>query len=61
MNFFFLLAEEMREIMARLGFRTINEMVGRVDRLDTRQAIGHWKAAGLDFSKVLFKPEVRRK
>ena len=38
-NFFFLLAEELREIMARLGFRTINEMVGRVDRLDIRQAI----------------------
>ena len=45
-NFFFLLAEEMREIMARLGFRTINEMVGRVDRLDTRKAIQHWKASG---------------
>jgi glutamate synthase domain-containing protein 2/glutamate synthase domain-containing protein 1/glutamate synthase domain-containing protein 3 len=62
-NFFFLLAEEMREIMARLGFRTINEMVGRVDRLDTRKAIQHWKAKGLDFSKVLMKaqagPEVK--
>jgi glutamate synthase domain-containing protein 2/glutamate synthase domain-containing protein 3 len=57
-NFFFLLAEEMREVMARLGFRTINEMVGRVDRLDTRKAIKHWKASGLDFSKVLYKPEV---
>jgi glutamate synthase domain-containing protein 2/glutamate synthase domain-containing protein 1/glutamate synthase domain-containing protein 3 len=57
-NFFFLLAEEMREVMARLGFRTINEMVGRVDRLDTRKAIRHWKASGLDFSKVLYKPEV---
>ncbi len=54
-NFFFLLAEEMREIMARLGFRTINEMVGHVDRLDTRKAIQHWKARGLDFSKVLMK------
>jgi glutamate synthase domain-containing protein 2/glutamate synthase domain-containing protein 1/glutamate synthase domain-containing protein 3 len=57
-NFFFLLAEEMREIMAQLGFRTINEMVGRVDRLDTRKAVQHWKARGLDFSKVLYKPEV---
>jgi glutamate synthase domain-containing protein 2/glutamate synthase domain-containing protein 1/glutamate synthase domain-containing protein 3 len=57
-NFFFLLAEEMREIMARLGFRTINEMVGRVDRLDTRTAIHHWKASGLDFSRVLLKPDV---
>ena len=49
-NFFFMLAEELREIMARLGFRTINEMVGRVDLLDTRKAIDHWKAKGLDFS-----------
>ena len=50
-NYFFMLAEELREIMARLGFRTINEMVGRVDRLDTRKAIAHWKAKGLDFSQ----------
>ncbi len=57
-NYFFLLAEELREIMARLGFRTINEMVGRVDRLDTRKAIAHWKAKGLDFSSILHKPEV---
>jgi glutamate synthase (ferredoxin) len=57
-NYFFLLAEELREIMAQLGFRTINEMVGRVDRLDTRQAIEHWKAKGLDFSAILHKPQV---
>ena len=57
-NYFFLLAEEIREIMAKLGFRTINEMVGRVDRLDTRAAIAHWKAKGLDFSSILHKPEV---
>ncbi len=57
-NFFFMLAEELREIMARLGFRTINEMVGRVDRLDTRKVIAHWKAKGLDFSNVLHKPRV---
>ena len=44
--------------MAKLGFRTINEMVGRVDRLDTRSAIAHWKAKGLDFSAILHKPEV---
>ncbi len=50
-NFFFMLAEELREIMASLGFRTINEMVGRVDLLDTRKAIDHWKAKGLDFSQ----------
>ena len=57
-NYFFLLAEEIRELMAQLGFRTINEMVGRVDRLDTRAAIAHWKAKGLDFSQILHKPDV---
>jgi glutamate synthase (ferredoxin) len=57
-NYFFLLAEEVREIMAKLGFRTIDEMVGRVDRLDTRAAIAHWKAKGLDFSTILHRPEV---
>jgi glutamate synthase domain-containing protein 2 len=57
-NFFFMLAEEVRDLMARLGFRTIDEMVGRVDRLDTRAAIAHWKAKGLDFSTILHKPEV---
>src|SRR4029077_7598209 len=57
-NYFFLLAEELREIMAQLGFRTINEMVGRVDRLDSRRAIGHWKAKGLDFTSILHKPQV---
>ncbi len=57
-NYFFLLAEELRGIMASLGFRTINEMVGRVDKLDTRQAIAHWKAKGLDFSAILHKPDV---
>lgn len=57
-NFFTFVAEELRRIMARLGFRTINEMVGRVDRLETRKAIDHWKARGLDFSAILYKPEV---
>ncbi|MEI8227565.1 MAG: glutamate synthase large subunit [Planctomycetota bacterium] len=57
-NFFFMLAEEIRELMAQLGFRTIDEMVGRVDRLDTRAAIAHWKAKGLDFSSILYRPEV---
>ncbi len=57
-NFFFMLAEECRELMAKLGFRTIDEMVGRVDRLDTRAAIAHWKAKGLDFSTILHRPEV---
>jgi glutamate synthase (ferredoxin) len=57
-NFFFMIAEGLREIMASLGFRKIDDMVGRVDRLDTRQAISHWKARGLDFSAVLYKPDV---
>ncbi len=57
-NFFFLIAEGMREIMAELGFHNINEMVGRVDMLDTRKAISHWKAKGLDFSAILRKPDM---
>ncbi len=56
-NYFFLLAEELREIMAKLGFRTINEMVGRVDRLHTLDALNHWKARGLDFSSILHRPQ----
>ncbi len=52
-NFFMFVAEEAREIMAELGFRTVNEMIGRVDRLDVDHAIAHWKARGLDFSRVL--------
>ena len=57
-NYFFFVAEELRQIMADMGFRTINEMVGRMDRLDTRQAIRHWKAKGLDFSRLLKMPDV---
>ncbi len=56
-NYFFFVAEELREIMAQTGFRTINEMVGRMDRLDTRQAVEHWKAQGLDFSNLLHMPD----
>jgi len=52
-NYFFLVAEECRQIMAQLGFRTINEMVGRVDMLETDAAIDHWKARGLDFTAIL--------
>ncbi|MBK6802705.1 MAG: glutamate synthase large subunit [Novosphingobium sp.] len=52
-NYFFFVAEELRAIMAELGFRTIAEMVGRVDRLDMRQAIDHWKASGVDLSRIL--------
>ncbi|MEY4238239.1 MAG: glutamate synthase large subunit [Pseudomonadota bacterium] len=52
-NYFFFVAEELRAIMAELGFRTIAEMVGRVDRLDMRQALDHWKAKGVDLSRIL--------
>ena len=52
-NFFMFIAEEVREIMAELGFRTVNEMIGRVDRLDPRKAVDHWKAHGLDLSPLL--------
>ena len=52
-NFMTFIAEQMREQMAQLGFRKINEMVGRTDCLDTRKAIDHWKAKGLDFTRML--------
>ena len=52
-NYFFFVAEELRAIMADLGFRTLGEMVGRVDRLETHQAITHWKARGIDLSRLL--------
>jgi len=58
-NFFKYIAEEVREYMAQLGFRTVNEMIGQVDKLDVRQAVDHWKAQGLDFSKILYKAEPR--
>jgi glutamate synthase (NADPH/NADH) large chain len=54
-NYFFFVAEELRQIMAEMGFRTVGEMVGRVDRLDTRGAIDHWKAQGIDLSKLLYQ------
>jgi glutamate synthase (NADPH/NADH) large chain len=52
-NYFFFVAEELRAIMAELGFRTVAEMVGRVDRLDTRRMERHWKARGIDLSRIL--------
>ncbi len=57
-NFFFFVAEEVRELMASMGFRTFNEMVGQSDMLDKERAVGHWKARGLDFEKLFHKPEV---
>ncbi len=56
-NYFFFVAEEVRRLMAKLGFRSIAEMIGRSDRLDMRRALDHWKAEGLDFSRILHKPE----
>jgi len=55
-NFFFYIAEEVREIMAQLGIRTFDELVGRVDLLDTKKGIDHWKAKGLDFKKIFAQP-----
>jgi glutamate synthase domain-containing protein 3 len=57
-NFFRFVAQEVRELMAELGFRTIDEMVGRVDRLDVKGAVNHWKARGLDLSSILYQPDV---
>ncbi len=56
-NYFFFVAEEVRLLMAQLGYRTFNEMIGHSDRLDMVDAIDHWKAKGLDFSKILAKPK----
>ena len=57
-NFFFFLAEQVRQYMADLGFRTVDEMVGRVDMLDVAPAVDHWKARGLDFSAILYNPQI---
>jgi len=56
-NFMRFIAMEMRELMAQLGFRTVEEMVGRVDRLEAHKAVSHWKAKGLDFSNLLYQPD----
>jgi glutamate synthase domain-containing protein 2/glutamate synthase domain-containing protein 3 len=56
-NFMRFIAMEMRELMAQLGFRTVEEMVGRVDRLEAHKAVNHWKAKGLDFSNLLYQPD----
>jgi len=57
-NFFTFVAEEVRELMADLGFRKFDEMIGRSDRLEQKKAIEHYKSRGLDFSRVLHKPVV---
>jgi glutamate synthase (NADPH/NADH) large chain len=58
-NYFFFVAEEVRQIMAQLGFRTMADMTGRVDRLDMRKAVDHWKAKGVDLSKLLYQAPAR--
>lgn len=57
-NFMRMIAQEVRELMAQLGFRQMNKMIGRSDRLEVRKAVEHWKAKGLDYSKILYQPEV---
>ncbi|WP_428031001.1 glutamate synthase large subunit [Ancylobacter sp.] len=56
-NYFFFVAEEVRELMALMGVRTFRELIGRSDWLDQREAIEHWKAKGLDFSRIFAKPD----
>ena len=57
-NFFFYIAEEVRQLMAQMGFRKMDEMIGRVDMIEMRKAIDHWKAKGLDLSAILHSPAV---
>jgi len=58
-NYFFFVAEEVREWMAKLGFRTMQEMIGRSELLDTNKAIEHWKASGLDFTRLFHKVDAK--
>ncbi|MGB3364595.1 MAG: glutamate synthase large subunit [Thermodesulfobacteriota bacterium] len=57
-NFMHFIAQEIRELMAELGFRTINDMIGRTDKLEMRKVADHWKAKGLDLSEVIYQPDV---
>jgi glutamate synthase (NADPH/NADH) large chain/glutamate synthase (ferredoxin) len=57
-HYFFFVAEEIRQLMARLGFRKFEEMVGRVDKIEPKKAIGQWKARGINLDKILYMPEV---
>ena len=58
-NFFFFVAEEAREIMASLGIRKFNDLIGRSDLLDKKEGIEHWKINGLDFSKIFYQPKMK--
>ncbi|MDZ7651739.1 MAG: glutamate synthase-related protein [Burkholderiaceae bacterium] len=55
-NYFFFVAEEVRELMAQLGIRTFSDLIGRADLLDTKRGIEHWKAKGLDFARIFYRP-----
>ena len=55
-NFFFFIAEEVRQLMAKLGYRKFDEMIGQTDRLDMRKAVAHWKASKIDLARLLYKP-----
>ena len=57
-NYFFFVAEEVRNIMASLGFTKFNQLIGRTDKLDMKKALDHWKTKGLDFSKLFYRPKV---
>ncbi len=57
-NYFFFVAEEVRELMAQMGIRKFEDLIGRADLLDKKQALEHWKAQGLDFAKVFYVPQV---
>ncbi|MBU6189018.1 MAG: glutamate synthase subunit alpha [Betaproteobacteria bacterium] len=57
-NYFFFVAEEVRELMAKLGVRRFDDLIGRADLLDMRKGVSHWKARGLDFSRIFHQPEV---
>ncbi len=56
-NYFFFVAEEVRELMAEMGYRSFNEMIGQMQMLDKRKLVDHWKAEGLDFSNLFHKPD----
>nr|WP_294529042.1 glutamate synthase large subunit [uncultured Rhodopila sp.] len=58
-NYFFFIAEEVRHLMSKLGFRTFNEMVGQVGKMDFRKALEHWKAHGVDLSRILYEPDAK--
>ncbi|MCX7181452.1 MAG: glutamate synthase-related protein [Candidatus Methylopumilus sp.] len=59
-NYFFFVAEEVRELMSSLGIRKFNDLIGRADLLDTQEGILHWKIHGLDFSKIFFLPNIEK-